>query len=107
MYMDNLDDASQIEARKNQVEVSKSSQASSEDTRMDNLDDASQATDQWELNASRLVGLTNDGVPPFFSDSEYSYMMNEGSKIKVHYCPSPGARQKSYQQRRTGQWRAR
>ena len=92
--------------RKNQVEVSKSSQASSDDAMMDNTDDASQSTDQWELNVSRLVGMTNDGVPPFFSNSEYSFMVNESSKLKVRYSPAPGARRKAYQQKRTGRWRA-
>ena len=73
---------------------------------MDNADDASQDTNQWELNVSRLVGLTNDGVPPSFSNSEYSFMINKGSKLKVRYSPAPGASQKAYQQQRCGQWRA-
>ena len=107
--MDNIDDTSQATPhalRKNRVEVAKRSQASSDDVIMDNADDASQDTNQWELNVSRLVGLTNDGVPPSFSNSEYSFMINEGSKLKVRYSPAPGANRKAYQQRRCGQWRA-
>ena len=92
--MDIIDDTSQATShvlRKNRVEVAKRSQASGVDAIMDNADDTSQDTNQWELNVSRLVGLTNDGVPPSFSNSEYSFMINEGSKLKVRYSPAPGA----------------
>ena len=106
--MDIIDDTSQATShalRKNRVEVAKRSQTSKDDVMMDNADDTSQDTDQWELNVSRLVGLTNDGVPPSFLNSEYSFVINKGSKLKVRYSPAPCASRKAYQQKRCGQWR--
>ena len=69
-------------------------------------DEMSQTSAEWDLNTARLVGLVNDGQPSYFTDSEYSHILHEGSNFKVRYTPAPGANQKARQQRRCGNWRA-
>ena len=63
------------------------------------------STAEWQLNASCLFGEVRDGVPPRFTQAETEFMLTEGAKKKVRYNPSPGAKQKAYQQKRTAHWR--
>ena len=69
-------------------------------------DERSRTSAEWQLNVSRLVGETNDGIPPYLTPAETEFMFVEGAKHQVKYKPVPGARRKSKQQQRTASWRS-
>ena len=72
----------------------------------DNSDQASMSTQEWDLNVSGLLGLTNDGVPDSLKEKDINLIFDVGNMRKTFYAPAPGQRRKKKNQERTGRWRA-
>ena len=65
------------------------------------------STQEWDLNVSRLVGETNDGVPHSLTMRELKFALDVGSVQKTKFVPLPGEKRRKKQQERTGRWRAK